>query len=166
MKRKHLLWVIVLSLLLSGCAGIRFPKLPTPKKPETAYNWNERSKITPRAVVAGNRVVVLEESEKTLQVGLEQTPQKLSFAQRLGGWISGLGILGIILLIAGFILAPAATAGFLVKLLFKWKKAFRETVLAVRESKAIEKDADLRNSLASKQSLSTKKMVDGIKREI
>ncbi len=157
--------ILAMCLLLTGCAGVRLPRLATPKKPETVYSWSERTRTTPKAVVVGNKVVVVEESEKTLHVGLEQTPRKLTFGQRIGNWISGLGILGILLLIAGFILAPAATMGFLVKFLFKWKRALRETVLAVKEAKAIDKNAELKNLLAAKQSNSTKKIVDDIKRQ-
>lgn len=149
-----------------GCSAIRLPSLTTPKKPETVYNWNETLKTTPKAVITNGKIVVVEETEKTLTVGLEQASQKLTFAQRIGSWISGLGILGIILLIAGLVLAPGATMGFLVKTLFKWKKAFKETVVAIKEAKTVDENATLKNALLDKQSLGTKKLVDDIKRSI
>lgn len=56
--------------------------------------------------------------------------------------------------------------GFLVKTLFKWKSALRETVIAIKEAKTLEKDKELKNSLANKQSLTTKKVIDNIKRSV
>ena len=163
---KKIIAFTIIIFFLMGCSAIRLPSLVTPKKPETVYNWNEKTTSKPKAVVCNGKVVVVEETEKTLQVGLEQTTQKLTFAQRIGNWISGLGILGIILLIIGLVLAPGATMGFLVKTLFKWKKAFKETVVAIKEAKTVDENATLKNALADKQSLETKKLVDDIKRSI
>ena len=166
MGRIYILYISILLLFITGCSAIALPKLTTPKKPETIYNWNETSRTTPKAVITNGKVVVVEETERILSIGLEQTPRKLSFAQKIGNWISSLSIIGVILLIAGLILAPGATLGFLVKTLFKWKKAFRETVIAIKEAKAIDEDPDLKNALKDKQSLETKKLVDDIKRSI
>jgi len=157
--------MLLVIVLVSGCSPIRLPGLPTPKKPEKAYSWKETVRTKPRAVmIDANRAVVVEETEQTLTVELEQTSRKTSFGQRVGGWISGMGILGILLLIAGLFLAPAATMGFLVKQTFKFKNAFRETVLAVKEAKATD-NMNLKNSLSAKQSNTTKKLVADIKRE-
>ena len=164
MKKYIVLFIMLVSFC--GCSALKLPTLVTPKKPETVYNWEEKITNKPKAVICDGKVVVVEETEKTLTVGLEQTTPKLSFAQKLGNWISGLSIIGILALIAGLILAPGATLAWLVKLLFKWKKAFKETVVAIKESKAVDNNPELKNTLASKQSLSTKKIVDNIKREI
>ena len=161
---KKIITIAVLLFFVSGCAAIPFPKLTTPKKPETVYNWNETTRTTPKAIVFDGKVVVVEETEKTLQVGLDTTPAKLSFLQRIGNWISGLSLIGFLILIACMILAPGATLAWVVKLLFKWKRAFKETASAIKEAKSVEKDADLRNTLSSKQSTVTKKIVDELKR--
>ena len=166
MNRLYIYAISILLFFITGCSAIALPKLTTPKKPETVYNWNERISTKPKAVVCNGKVVVVEETEKTLQVGLEQTPQKFTFSQRIGNWISSLSIIGILLLIAGLVLAPGATLGFLVKTLFKWKKAFKETVIAIKEAKAVDENIVLKNALADKQSLETKKLVDNIKRSI
>ena len=136
---KRCIAIVLLLLFLPGCAGIPFPKITTPKKPDTIYNWREENRRTPKAVVAGDEVVVVEETRNVVEVGLERTPHKLSFAQRIGKWISGLSFIGILLLIIGLILAPGATMGFLIKLLLKWKRGFKETISAIKEAKATEK---------------------------
>jgi len=163
---KKIIAFMIIIFFSMGCSAIRLPSLATPKKPETVYNWNETSKITPRAVVTNGKIVVVEESEKTLAVGLDQTPQKLTFSQKVGNWISGLGILGIMLMVVCLVLAPGSTMAFLVKTLFKWKKAFKETVIAIKWAKAVDENAALKNALSDKQSLETKKLVDDIKRSI
>ena len=91
---------------------------------------------------------------------------KKTFSQRIGGWISGLSILGIILLGIGFIFAPTATALFLVKLLVKWKSAFRQTVFAIKSSQAVNNDTVLHNELKSSQSNTTKRLVGDIKAKL
>lgn len=163
---KNIFLIITVLIFMAGCAPISFPKLPTPKKPETVYNWNEKTTTKPKAVVYGDKIVVVEETERTLQVGLETTPQKLSFSQRIGGWISGLSFIAFLGLIVCLVLAPGATLAWLVKLLFKWKKAFKETVVAIKEAKAVDKDPELKNILNAKQSIETKKIVDEIRRAI
>ena len=161
--------IIVLTLMLGfllGCAPITFPKLSTPKKPETVYNWQEKTSTRPKAVVCGDKIVVVEDTDRTLQVGLETTPQKLSFIQKIGNWLSGLSFIAFLALIACLVLAPGATLAWVVKIAFKWKKAFRETVVAIKEAKAVEKNPELKNTLNAKQSVETKKIVDEIRREI
>lgn len=163
---RHVILCCIMLLLLTGCAGIPFPKITTPKKPETVYSWQERIKTKPHAVVYNDKVVIVEETEKTLAVGLQRTIQRLTVAEKLGNWISGLSIVGFLILIVCLILAPGATLGFLVKAFFKWKRALRETVSAIKESKAVDKDTELKKSLKATQSLSTKKLVDTIKRTV
>ena len=160
--------IIIISaavLLLSGCAGIPFPKITTPKKPETVYNWREEVTRKPRAIITDDKTYVVEETKKILQVGLETTPGRLTLGEKIGNWFSGLGVLAIIALVVGLVLCPGATLAWLIKLLFKWKRAMRETVAAIKESKAIE-NAELHNALKDKQSVETKKIVGQIKADL
>ena len=158
--------IACLMILLTGCSAIRLPSLTTPKKPETVYNWKETTSTKPKAVICNGKVVVVEDKEQTLTVGLEQSTPKLTFSQKIGKWISGLSLVGILLLLGGLILAPSATLGFLWSTLMKWKKAMKETVVAIKEVRAIDKNIELKNALNEKQSIETKKLVDDIKRII
>ena len=164
MKKISLIFIV--AFFLCGCSMLKLPGLPTPKKPQTVYNWHEISNIKPRAVVAGKKVVIVEDTSRELIVGYHKVEMKKTFSQKIGSWISGLGFLGIILLIAGLVLAPSATIGFLFSTLGKWKKAMKQTVSAIKESRAVDADVSLKTSLSGKQSKETKKIVDGIKREI
>lgn len=160
---KKILLIFIVCLLLTGCASIPFPKITTPKKPETVYNWQEEITTKPKAIIVNGRTYVLEETKKTLQVGLETTPKKLTLGQKIGNWFSGLSMLAIIALIIGLIFFPGATLAWLVKLLFRWKRAMKQTVSAIKESRAIEKNGTLHNALSSKQCADTKKIVGQIK---
>jgi len=162
---RKMIMISAVSLLLAGCAGISFPKITTPKKPETVYNWREEITKKPRAIIADDKTYVVEETKKTLQVGLETTPGKLMLGEKIGNWFSGLSALAIIALIIGLVLCPGATLAWLVKLLFKWKRAMKETVAAIKESKAVE-NAELHNALKDKQSVETKKIVGQIKADL
>lgn len=162
---KKIIIILWVSLLLSGCAGIPFPKITTPKKPETVYNWREEVTRKPRAIITDDKTYVVEEVKKTLQVGLETTPRKLSLGEKIGNWFSGLSVLAIIALVVGLVLCPGATLAWLVKLLFKWKRAMRETVAAIKEAKAVE-NIELHNALKDKQSVETKKIVGQIKADL
>lgn len=161
-------WSISLTLLLimiflTGCAGIRLPSLPTPKRPDTLYNYSETQTSKPTAVVTNGKVIVVTETEKTVRIGLKIAPKKVTFAERIGGWISGLGLIAVIALIVGLVLAPGATIAFLFKVVRKWKRAMRETVVAIKESKAVTNGNGLDKSLSSRQSEETKKIVGNIK---
>ena len=162
---KKIIMISAVVLVLSGCAGIPFPKITTPKKPETVYNWREEVTTKPRAIIADNKAYVVEETKKTLQVGLENTPRKLTLGEKIGNWFSGLSLLAIIALVVGLVLCPGATLAWLVKLLFKWKRAMRETVAAIKEAKATE-NTELHNALKDKQSVETKKIVGQIKADL
>ncbi len=159
---RKILMILAVSLLLSGCAGISFPKIVTPKKPETIYNWLEEEVKTPKAIVADNKTYVVEETKRTLQVGLKNTPHNLTLGERIGRWFSSLSLLAILALVAGLILFPGGTMVWLVKLVMKWKNAMRQTVAAIKESKATENE-DLHNALKDKQSVETKEIVGQIK---
>ena len=91
---------------------------------------------------------------------------KRTFSQRIGGWISGLGIVAMLLLAAGFILAPSTTVLFLLGLIRKWKLAFKQTVVAIKTSQAVNKDNELHNELKAIQSQRTKRLVGDIKAEL
>ena len=88
---------------------------------------------------------------------------KKTIMQRLGSWISRLGIIAMLLLVAGFVLAPSATGLFLVRLVLKWKRAATTTIRAISNAKAIEKGNPLYNELRSQHDRTTEILVDKVK---
>ena len=95
---------------------------------------------------------------------------KLTFAQKIGKWISGLTIIGVILIGIGFIVAPPATMTILWYIAKRGKKlaqrAFEETAMSIKLSQAVNKDEKLHNELKSNQSENTKKMVGEFKAKL
>lgn len=156
--------ILLVALMLSGC--LRLPRLVTPRRPETIYSWREKLVTKPKAVVAGDKIVVIQEEQKTLTVGYEKTTPKETFMQRVGNWISGLGMIAFIAIVAGLILCPGATLSFLMKKAFAYKRALKETVQAVKESRAVNTGQDLHDALAQRQSNATKKIVGNIKSDL
>lgn len=161
--KKSIIAVICL-LGLSGCASaVRFPSLTAPEKPHTVYNWNEEVVTEPKLIkTAGDGAVVAQRTEKRLSVGLDTTPKKVSFIERIGNFIGGLSFWIFALVILGLILAPGATIGFLFKKYKQYKNAMKQTVAAIKEARAVDSQA-LHDALKSKQSTDTKKIVGQIK---
>jgi len=165
-KMRKTITIAVICILLSGCGGFTLPRLTTPRKPETVYNWSERVNIKPKAVITNGKTVIVEETEKELIVNYQRAERKVTFIERLGGWISNLSLIGFILLIVGFILAPSTTIGFLFNTLSKWRRAMKETVSAIKESQVVNENEKVENCLRAKQSKETKKIVGNIKAEL
>jgi hypothetical protein len=162
MKKTVLLLALV--PLLSGCALLKLPGMPTPKGPQTVYNWQETVTKKARPVKIDDKIFIVQDEVKELIVGYEKVTPKKTFIEKIGSWISGLGMIGFVLLVIGLVLAPTATIGFLFATLRKWKNAMRETVSGIKESRLIDKDNGLKASLTDKQSTKTKLLVDSIKR--
>jgi len=167
MKKKYLVYLVILgSLLISGCGGFSLPIMPTPKQPQTVYNWEEIQTSSPQAICVGDEVYVVNSTEKTIKVNYEKQEKQLTFMGRLGAWIGGLGLIGVILLIVGLVLAPGATIGFLFSTLAKWKSAMKQTVSALKTANVVNENKELKEALKSSQSVQTKKIVGDIKAEL
>ena len=162
MSKKYSL--IIILFLFYGCSLIPFPKINSPKPPDTIYDYEETTLSSPQAIITDGKAYVVENKERKLIVNYSQKEKKLSFLEKIGNWISSLSLIAFILIIAGLFLAPSATIAFLLGLLKKWKNAFKETARAIQESKAIETNPELKNALKDKQSESTKAIVDKIQR--
>ena len=128
-----------------------------PNKPATVYNWRESITTKPTAVVSDGKVIVVQEQTKVLEASV--VVPKTTFMQRIGNWLGGLSIIGIIILIVCLILFPGATLAWLVKQMFKWKKALVETAGAIKDAKAAEGDSALEMALKERQSIETKKLL-------
>ena len=143
----------------------RFPSLTAPEQPQTVYNWNEEVVTEPKVLKAGDGTVVAQRTEKRLSVGLDTTPKKVGFIERIGNFIGGLSFWIFALIVLGLFLAPGATIGFLFKKYAQYKNAMKQTVAAIKEAKAVDSQA-LHDALKSKQSVDTKKIVGKLKADL
>ena len=162
MKYKTILFLVL--LLLSGCASVipKFPSLTPPDKPRTVYNWNEEVITEPKVIKAGEGEFIVQRTEKRLTAGLDTTPRKVGLPERIGGFIAGLSFWVFALIVLGLILAPATTIGFLFNKYQQYKEAMKQTIAAIKESRAVESQA-LHDALKSRQTVETKKIVGKIK---
>src|SRR3989338_11592626 len=152
---------------LYGCASVvpKFPSLAPPEKPRTVYNWNEEVVTEPKVVKTGEGEFIVQRTEKRLSAGLDTTPRKVGLVERGGNFIRGFSFWIFALIILGLILAPSVTIGFLFKKYVQYKNAMKQTVAAIKEARAVDSQA-LHDSLKTKQSVETKKIVGKLKADI
>ena len=169
MRKYSWVLIVILVISVSGCAGGLIPKIQVhkvPKQSEAKYQVNQYTKTTPKAVVYGDKVVVVEATETSYQMSVAQKPFVKSFAQRIGGWISSLGVISILLLIVGLFLFPGVTIAFLFKIMVRWKNAFKQTVVAINDVNATKANVDFKNALSNRQSTETKTIINKLKNEV
>lgn len=166
--RKTIIVLLGFTLLgLCGCASVtpKFPTLQPPDKPRTVYNWNEEVVTEPKVVKTGEGEFIVQRTEKRLSAGLDTTPRKVGFVERIGNFIGGLSFWIFALIVIGLILAPGATIGFLFKKYAQYKNAMKQTVAAIKEARAVDSQA-LHDSLKTKQTVETKRIVGKLKAEL
>ena len=157
------LWLVI---FIQGCGLIGFPKLNAPPAPDTTYTYEQTFEKNPTAVVSGNKIVVVENQRQTVTAGYTKKDKPLSWWQRFTNWLGNLGFL----VVGGFLIALFVTNGGIILTLWnkytKFKMGLTQTVKAIEEAKALEKDEDLKNALSSKHDNSTKMLIDDIRRKI
>ena len=155
---------ITLLCLLSGCASIvpKFPSLIAPDKPRTVYNWNEEVVTEPKVIKTGEGEFIVQRTEKRLSAGLDTTPRKIGFVERVGSFIAGLSFWIFALTVLGLVLAPGVTIGFLFKKYIQYKNAMKQTVSAIKEARAVDSQV-LHDALKVRQTVETKKIVGKLK---
>ncbi len=157
--------LLVLSLTLSGCGLLNFPLLNAPKPPDQVYSYHQTIEKEPKVIQAADgKSYVWEGQRQEVNVNYERKDKPLSWWQRLCNWLGNLGLLGILALLAGLVLAPAGTIGLLWKQYLKWKKALTQTVWALEETKVIDNSPQVKTALATSHDTETKKLIDDIKR--
>ncbi len=174
MTRSRYVWCLVLPLLfVAGCWNpfSMFRSSPrAPKKSKKYHNWKEKTVIKPRLVHCGNckKTTVVNEETKSLEVTYkgEEEEAKLSWWQRTFRWIGNLGTFGIVLIIAGLILFPGATVGFLIRWARRSAGALRQVVKAVKEADVVHGSDALHDSLSSNLTRTSKELVGRIKAQL
>ena len=158
-------FLLLTLVTLSGCAITpQFPNLNRPERPKTVYNWQEELVSTPQ-VLAGTdgKNYVSNKTEKRLSINLDTSTKKAGFFDRVGGFLGGLGFWMIVLLVLGLVFAPGITIPVILGKLFQYKNAFKQTVAAIKESKAVDENPKLHDALKAKQDDATKKLVGILK---
>src|SRR3989338_4290321 len=152
---------------LYGCASVvpKFPSLAPPDKPRTVYNWNEEVVTEPKVVKVGEGEFIVQRTEKRLTAGLDTTSRKVGMPERIGGFIAGLSFWIFAMIVVGLILAPATTIGFLFNKYRLYKNAMKQTVIAIKEARAVDSQA-LHDSLKTRQTVETKRIVGKLKADI
>jgi len=159
--KKYLLGLVI---LFSGCGALNFPTLNAPKPPDQVYQYHQTINTEPRVVQTNEKgqSVVYTAQQQSVDVNYERKDKPLSFWQRICNWLANLGFLGIFLLIAAFLIAPAGTIAFLLKEKNKITTAFKQTVKGIDASGAIATTPALAQALSSSQDAATKALVDDI----
>ncbi len=168
---------VLMTVFLTGCFNPfgflrRSPAGGSQKSVQKRKYVKKTSK--PIAVVVkyrGNRKIVKVLTEKTEErettYNKETKEPSLTWWQRMCRWFGSLGTFGIVLLIAGMLLCPGVTIGFVVRLIRRLKNALRETVKAVKESDAVSHvDPVLHDALSSNLSRTSKVLVGRIKAQL
>ena len=140
-------------IMLSGCSMLKIPFIgnSTPKyKLQKNYEW-EYFKDKNAGVVYKK---IVKNTDKIV-------PEK-TFIQKIGAWIGGLTLLGIIAVSLGWI-SPAVIALFLWKVGLRWKRGFVETAIGIKQAQAVNENEKLHNELKAVQSKQTKKLVGQVK---
>lgn len=166
MKMRYLLFSFSV-FFLSGCASVmpKFPSLAPPDKPRTVYNWKEEMVTEPKVIKTGEGEYIVQRTEKRLSADLDTTPEKVSFMERIGSFIAGLSFWIFALIVIGLVIAPGATIGFLFNKYAQYKNAMKQTVAAIKEARAVDSQV-LHDSLKSRQTVETKKIVGKLKADL
>lgn len=167
MKMKTWVTCTLVIALLGLCGGCSlFPKLHTrPTVPTSVQKTTVRRSTKPTIVVSRPEetitTIAMEEEVET-SVEYTDTPEKLTFGQRIGRAIGRLAAVTIVLAIILAILCPGVLVGFLVRTAKKWRAAATQTWRAIKEAEGT-KDKDLKNALENNQSAKTKGLVEKTK---
>lgn len=161
---KRFLWLLLIVVFFSGCGTLKFPTLNAPNPPEQVYKYRQTINTEPRVVQTNSKgeSVVFTAQQQTVDVNFDNKEKPLSWWQRFCNWLSSWSLLGVLALGLALFFAPAATIAWLWKVKDKFKKAFTQTVQAIDEANAVEKDANLKNALAKHQDASVKALVDDV----
>lgn len=164
---KKFVFALPVLMFLTGC-GPLFPALNLPKPPDIKYNIHETTSQKPIVgqTATGEVITFQNATEHVYDVNVERHDVPLTMWQKFCNWLSGFGILAILALVAGMVLAPGGTILFLYNKYSSWKKALTQTVAAIEETKVVDNSAPVKAALASNQDNDTKKLIDDIKRSI
>lgn len=160
--RKGRQWLIlgVLGLFLmstTGCISLN----PFKSRPAIKKKYN-RERIKERVPVQMEKGKIAYYYKKSDKVSSEKTTPKLTFMQRIGRFIGALGLGWLVLF---FVSPPIALLikRFVFDRMKTMKNVIKETVKGIKNSKLIELNSELHNSLASSHSDKTKEYISKIK---
>lgn len=156
---------LVVALIMISCLGCLPSGRPGTKQEKQTDSMKVEYRTPIVTIDSKGKVNVSYESYSFEQASMGQKSEapKPTIMEKLGRWIGGLSIIGIVLLALGFG-APLATA--ITWLFSAWRNArsgLREVVKAVKEAKAVDTNEQLANALRSNLSASSKELIGKIK---
>ena len=122
--------------------------------------------VEPRFITKDGQIIGGESRDHTVRAWYSFQEKQLSFMKRLGNWIANLGFISVLVFVGLFFATNGGIILWLYRRYSKFKKGFEQTVKSLEESKAVERDAILKNSLSSRQDTEVKMLVDDIRRKI
>jgi len=159
--------VLILTMLFtSGCAGLPLPRLGG-SKPATKTSRSKDEvvhRITGYEEVAGKPKKYTYHYREFHKSSEKVVPKK-TLMERVGGWISGLGFLAFILLVAGLFLAPTVTIGIVFNILKRTRRALKATVQAIKDVRADE-EPKLHAALNKRHTKETTDVIGEIKAKL
>lgn len=162
--------LICLLLLMTGCATSPFAGIvspPSEPKKLAAYSQTEKQIPLKIGVSADGRDVIAYATERSYSANSSETPEKLSFMQRLGRWLGGLTLISV--LIGLGLLAAGITWPFIAiaRRYYTAKNTLKKVVEGVEELNAQEQQAQqLKNSLSMKMDTNEKTLIKKLRTEI
>lgn len=158
--------IFMIALIMAGCATSNpFAGLSrAPQEPHRIANWLQEEEVIPLkiGVTADGKEVIAYATKRTYSAGSSETPEKLSWLQRLGRWIGGLSLLTVIFIVVSLVFFGGVPIVWAYKKYMAVKKALVNTVAAIEEMPpdAYEK---LEPKLESKQNEPDKELIKKIK---
>lgn len=153
---KKVLLSALIMLLCSGCLSLKFPTFSSRPTTKVQQNYHVIQYSDRKQGIKYKEVIKSKE---------KSVPQK-TIMEKVGSWVSGLSFWLFILIGLGMFLAPTVTISILFSLWKRARRAFIETVQAIKQSNAVRENEKLHNALASSQTPDTKRMVSEIKSKL
>jgi len=158
----------LMCLSLTGCATNPFSGiLRPPSEPRKIANYLQSEKQVPLKVgiTPDGKDVIAYATERTYVANSSETPEKLSFIQRLGRWIGSLSLLAALFIMASIAFFGGAPILWAVKKYYTVKNALKNTVAAIDNIDPADFEK-IKPKLAAEQDTTDKKLIAKLKAEI
>lgn len=162
-----LILTLCLPFLFSGCSLLPRVGSGVKAKPAIVSTQSQESKVYREdgyEEVAG-KAKKFSKSYREFNKSKEKTTPKKTMMERVGSWISGLGIVTFILIAAGLFFAPTVTISLLWSAKKRIGRALKAVVHAVKDTQA-DQEERLHNALKDRTNRETRIEIDKIKSKL
>lgn len=165
MERRLLMWYFLGLISISGCSLLNFPQLNAPRPPDTTYQYHERFETNPTAVVAGDKIAIVESQLRTVDAGYVNTKKELNFWQRFCNWLASWSIITVFVVFGCLAFGVTGPAVWFMNRFRTFTKTTKQLVRGMEKAQAVEKQPELKTTLAAMLDNDSKKLIDDIRRE-